>query len=294
MTTSSMSWRTATPSPLPGSRPRRRTSSRTSLLHDLVGGLLGGRHGPGPAVAVACPATRDRRREPASLNGVGGEQDRGQPGQGELGRGSGTRLAERLPGEQRGVERLPVVGHHSGRLDADVAAEGRSHLLGRAVAAEHAGPELVDHHPDPARRDAEVAQLLVAADEGVQADRVGPGHGHHQVGVLHGQPGHRVAAQPDLVVEELLVLLETEPGVDHRHREGDPEQLQQRLPGAWADLGPQLGPGQPGQDPGTAGSGPPDRLPQAQGVQLAPPGHPCRPGQTGSVVQEPERLGHHL
>ena len=54
---------------------------------------------PGPAAAG-----------PASLNGVGGEQDRGQPGQGELGRGSGTRLAERLPGEQRGVEPLPVVG----------------------------------------------------------------------------------------------------------------------------------------------------------------------------------------
>jgi len=32
-------------------------------FHDLVGGLLNGRHGPGPAVAVACPATRDRRRD---------------------------------------------------------------------------------------------------------------------------------------------------------------------------------------------------------------------------------------
>ena len=124
----------------------------------------------------------------------------------------------------------------------------------------------------------------------MQADRVGPGHGHHQVGPLDRQPGHRVAAQADLVVEELLVLLEAEAGVDHGDREGGPEQLEQRLPGARADLGPQLGPGQPGQDPGTAGSGPPDRLPEPQGVQLAPSGDPGRPGQPGRVVEEPERL----
>ena len=243
---------------------------------------------------MAWPGHAGPAAGPARLDGRGREQDRGQPGQRELGRGAGAGLAERLPGEQRRVHALAVVGHHRRRLDADVAAEGCPDLLGRAVATEHAGPELVDHHPDPARRDAEVAQLLVAADEGVQADRVGPGHGHHQVGPLDRQPGHRVAAQADLVVEELLVLLEAEAGVDHGDREGGPEQLEQRLPCARADLGPQLGPGQPGQDPGPAGSGPPDRLPEPQGVQLAPSGDPGRPGQPGRVVEEPERLGHHL
>jgi hypothetical protein len=67
----------------------------------------------------------------------------------------------------------------------------------------------------------------------VQPDRVGPGHGHDQVGSFHGQAGHRVAAQADLVVQELLVLLQAEAGVDHGDREGDPEQLQQRLDDGW-------------------------------------------------------------
>jgi hypothetical protein len=175
--------------------------------------------GPRPAAGAA---RLDRRSR---------EQHRGQPGQGHLGRAAGPRLPERLAGKQRGVHPGPVVGHDGGRLDADVAVEGRAHLLGRSVAAEHAGSQLVDHHPDPAGRDAKVAQLLVAADEGVQPDRVGPGHGHDQVGPFNGQPGDGIAAKADLVVEELLVLLQAEAGVDHGDRERDPEQLQQRLPG---------------------------------------------------------------
>jgi hypothetical protein len=64
-----------------------------------------------------------------------------------------------------------------------------------------------------------------------------------------------------------------------------------RHPGAGADLGPQLCPGQARQHPRAAGRGPPDRLPEPDGVQFAPPGQPGRPGQAGGVVQEPQRLG---
>src|SRR5215213_5890335 len=99
-----------------------------------------------------------------------------------------------------------------------------------------ARPPTWPRRPGPASRDAEITQVLVAADEGVQPDRVRPGHGDDQIGLLHGQPGHGVAAQADLVVEELLVLLEAEPGVDHRNREGGPEQLQHRLPGEAQEL----------------------------------------------------------
>src|SRR5215218_1896916 len=88
--------------------------------------------------------------------------------------------------------------------------------------AEHAGADLVDGHADAGLRDAELAQLLVATDEGVQPDRVGPGDGDDQVAALQGQAGDGVAAQAHLVVEQLLVLLQAEnlsapgPGVMRR------------------------------------------------------------------------------
>jgi hypothetical protein len=61
--------------------------------------------------------------------------------------------------------------------------------------------------------------------------------------------------------------------------------------GARADLGPQLGPRQPGEHTGPAGGGPPNRLPEPEDVQLTPAGHPGRPGQAGGVVEEPQGLG---
>jgi hypothetical protein len=75
--------------------------------------------------------------------------------------------------------------------------------------------------------DAELAQLLVAADEGVQPNGVGSADGDHQVAALHGQAGDRIAAQVDLVVEQLLVLFQAEAGVQDGEGERRPEQLQQ-------------------------------------------------------------------
>src|SRR4029453_3652345 len=169
-----MSWRTAVASPLPGSSPRRRTSSRTSSSTIWSAVCW-------PAVVMA--RTRWWRwpgRSPATGGGCGGA---GRPGAGTAHGASGAGPPEGRAGEQGGVDPGAVVGHRGRRLDADIAAEGGADLLERTVAAEHAGAQLVDHDPDPAGRRAELAQLLVAADEGVQPDRVGPGHGHDQVGL---------------------------------------------------------------------------------------------------------------
>jgi hypothetical protein len=147
---------------------------------------------------------------PAAAGRRAGDERHGEPGEGLLGGAAGSGLAERLAGEQGGVDAGAVVGHEGGRLDAEVAVEGGADLLGRPP-AEQAGPELVDDHADAPGRDAEVAELLVAADEGVQPDGVGPGDGDNQVAALHGQAGDGVAAQADLVVEQLLVLFRRPP-----------------------------------------------------------------------------------
>jgi hypothetical protein len=147
----------------------------------------------------------------AAGQGAGSERD-GEPGDGLLGGAAGSGLAERLAGEQGGVDAGAVVGDEGGRLDAEVAVERGADLVGGPVAAEQARPELVDDHADAAGRDAEVAELLVAADEGVQPDRVGPGDGDDQVAALERQAGDGVAAQADLVVEQLLVLFQAEAG----------------------------------------------------------------------------------
>ena len=118
--------------------------------------------------------------------GTGGE-GHGKPGEGLLGGAARASLAECLAGEQGGVDAGAVVGDEGGRLDAEVAVERGADLVGWSVAAEQARSELVDDHADAAWRDAEVAELLVAADEGVQPDRVGSGDGDDQVAALQGR-----------------------------------------------------------------------------------------------------------
>jgi hypothetical protein len=172
--------------------------------------------------------------------------------------------------------------------------EGGADLLGRSVAAEQPGTQLVDDHADAAWGDAQLAQLLVAADEGVQPDGVGPADGDDQVAALHGQAGDRVAPQADLVVEQLLVLFQAEAGVQDGEGERRPEQLQQRLPGTGAELGPQLGAGQAGQHPRRARRRRPGCLPEPGRVQLAAAGEAGGPCHPGGVVQEAEGLLHHL
>ncbi len=170
-------------------------------------------------------------------------EDRGrQGGQGLLGRGAGPCLGEGLAGHQGGVDGGAVVGDEGGRFDAEVAGQRRADL-GGWFAREQAGADLVDDQQNTVVGDAQLAELLPGADEVVQADWVGAGDGDDQVGVGDGAAGDGVAAEADLVVEELLVLFEAEAEVDDGEREGDPEQVEQGLPGAEPDFGPELGAG---------------------------------------------------
>jgi hypothetical protein len=72
----------------------------------------------------------------------------------------------------------------------------------------------------------------------VQADRIGARHGDHVVGSLKCDPAHRVPAEADVVVDELLLLFEAEAEIDHGEPEAHRHQIQQRVPGARANLGP--------------------------------------------------------
>src|SRR6266566_6002888 len=140
-------------------------------------------------------------------------------------------LTQRLSQHERRIDGRTVVGHEDGRLQAEIATERRLDLHG-SVTAEQPSPDLVHHDPDAARLNAELTELLVAADEVVQANRIRP---------LQRQPGHRVSTEADVVVQQFLFLLEAEAYIDNGELEAQPEQIEQGLPGARSYFRPQVG-----------------------------------------------------
>src|SRR6266536_1040795 len=89
-------------------------------------------------------------------------------------------LTQRLSQHERRIDGRTVVGHEDGRLQAEIATERRLDLHG-SVTAEQPSPDLVHHDPDAARLNAELTELLVAADEVVQANRIRPCHRDHLI-----------------------------------------------------------------------------------------------------------------
>ena len=144
---------------------------------------------------------------------------------------------------------------------------------------------------DGGRRGGDDGEVLHAAHEALETDRVGGPDDDEVVGGLEGGQGRGVAAGRGGVVAELLVVLEREPDVDDDVVDDAAGQPQHVLDRGRPQLGPPVGAGESGEHPQAREDL--GREPgQAGDVERALLGRPRRRDDTRGLVDEPEHLGH--